>query len=79
MAQKSAKALAHGNRGTMCYIAIELTKGVCCIRLLSAKDGDEAIGTCCPGYVFLEACIPHMCQYLSPDIFGYCTAFLKFR
>ena len=25
------------------------------------------------------ACIPHLCQYLSPDIFGYCTAFLKFR
>ena len=24
------------------------------------------------------ACIPHLCQYLSPDIFGYCTAFLKF-
>ena len=23
------------------------------------------------------ACIPHLCQYLSPDIFGYCTAFLK--
>ena len=24
------------------------------------------------------ACIPHLCQYLPPDIFGYCTAFLKF-
>ena len=26
-----------------------------------------------------RACIPHLCQYLSPDIFGYCTAFLKFN
>ena len=56
-------------------VSYEVAEGT--TEVLVTRVGEErtAVGKHLPQ----GACIPHLCQYLSPDIFGYCTAFLKFR